>query len=46
MSVFVLILVSLCVGVGCFFIGRFFGNWIGKKQKMQDEVMRNGSKHR
>lgn len=46
MSVFILILITISAGVGCFFIGRLLGNWIGKKQQMQDEVRRNGSKHR
>lgn len=37
--------ISVLAGFSFFFLGRLIGNAIGKKQKMQDEVLRNGSKH-
>lgn len=33
------------LGVACWGIGSFIGNWFGKKKQMQDEVRRNGSRH-
>ena len=46
MNLLVLLLISVAVGVGFYLLGRLIGYWIGKRQKMQDEVLKNGSKHR
>lgn len=45
MSILFVIFISILAGVCFFSLGRFIGNSIAKKQKIQDEVMKNGSKH-
>lgn len=45
MKITLFILFCIAIGVVFYVLGRVIGNWIGKKQKMRDEVMRNGSKH-
>ena len=43
----VLLFIALCavIAVSFYGIGVALGNWIGKRQKMQNEVKQNGSKH-
>lgn len=44
MKITLFILFCVVVAIVFYALGRVIGNWVGKKQKMQDEVMRNGSK--
>lgn len=45
MKITLFLLFCIAIGVIFFALGRLIGDRIGKKQKMQDEVLRNGSKH-
>lgn len=45
MKILIIILFSLLLGVVFFALGNLIGNGVAKKQKMQDEVLKNGSKH-
>lgn len=45
MVIFLTILISAVAGILFFCFGRLIGNFVGKKQKMQDEVLRNGNMH-
>ena len=46
MSVWLLIVICIVLAVVFFALGNVLGNYIGKKKKFQDEVLRNGSKRR
>lgn len=46
MTVLILIVVCIVLAVVFFGLGSALGNYIGKKKKFQDEVLRNGSKRR
>ena len=35
----------IVIGFAFYWLGRVIGDYVGKKQKMQNEVKRNGSKH-
>lgn len=43
----ILLYIGLCLvlGVSFYWIGRAIGNAVGKRQKMQNEIKQNGSKH-
>lgn len=44
MKIILFILFCVLVGVVFYVLGRLIGHLVGKKQKLQDEVMKNGSK--
>lgn len=35
----------IVIGLTFYWLGRAIGDYVGKKQKFQNEVKRNGSKH-
>lgn len=43
----ILLYIGLCIvlGVSFYWIGRVIGDAVGKRQKMQNEIKQNGSKH-
>lgn len=45
MKILLYIGVVILIGLVAWGIGAFFGTWFAKKQKLQNEVRRNGSKH-
>ena len=45
MKILLFIVGCIAIGFAFYWLGRAIGDYVGKKQKFQNEVRRNGSKH-